>query len=276
VPTKARPSTTLPTKELTLPQDLPASLTKRGLFLVWIFWPSLRLWLVFWPLLLSCLENKSLEPRHWLGYHETMRCRWIACLILPALTLPALAAPETFDFKDPKDGNKIEFKLDAPLEKIAGTANAVSGTVTFDPQNPGSTRGKIVVATASMTVPNGMQTSIMRGHQWLDAGKFPEITFEVKDLSNVKTDKDKTSADVAGIFTLHGVSKEVTFPVEMKYLKDKLGEHLGGSQKGDMLVITSTNFSIKRADYNIMPGKNLDKVADTIKLTLGVAGAAPK
>jgi len=205
-----------------------------------------------------------------------MRCRWIACLILPALTLPALAAPETFDFKDPKDGNKIEFKLDAPMEKIAGTANAVSGTVTFDPQNPGSTRGKIVVATASMTVPNGMQTSIMRGHQWLDAGKFPEITFEVKDLSNVKTDKDKTTADVAGIFTLHGVSKEVTFPVEMKYLKDKLGEHLGGSQKGDMLVITSTNFSIKRADYNIMSGKNLDKVADTIKLTLVVAGAAPK
>ena len=75
---------------------------------------------------------------------------------------------------------------------------------------------------------------------------------------------------------MHGVSKEVTFPVEMKYLKDKLGEHLGGSQKGDMLVITSTNFSIKRADYNIMPGKNLDKVADIIKLTLGVAGAAPK
>lgn len=205
-----------------------------------------------------------------------MRCRWIACLILPALTLPALAAPETFDFKDPKDGNKIEFKLDAPMEKIAGTANAVSGTVTFDPQNPGSTRGKIVVATASMTVPNGMQTSIMRGHQWLDAGKYPEITFEVKDLSNVKTEKDKTTADVAGVFTLHGVSKEVTFPVEMKYLKDKLGEHLGGSQKGDMLVITSTNFSIKRADYNIMPGKNLDKVADIIKLTLGVAGAAPK
>lgn len=195
---------------------------------------------------------------------------------MPALTLPALAAPETFDFKDPKDGNKIEFKLDAPMEKIAGTANAVSGTVTFDPQNPGSTRGKIVVATASMTVPNGMQTSIMRGHQWLDAGKYPEITFEVKDLSNVKTEKDKTTADVAGVFTLHGVSKEVTFPVEMKYLKDKLGEHLGGSQKGDMLVITSTNFSIKRADYNIMPGKNLDKVADIIKLTLGVAGAAPK
>jgi polyisoprenoid-binding protein YceI len=205
-----------------------------------------------------------------------MRNRWIAYLVLPALALPAVAAPETFDFKDPKNGNKIEFKLDAPMEKIAGTANAISGTVTFDPQNPGATRGKIVVATVSLTVPNGQQTSIMRGRQWLDAAKFPEITFEAKELKNVKTDGDKTTADVTGAFSLHGVTNEVTFPVEMKYLKDKLGEHLGGDQKGDMLVITSTEFSIKRADYNIMPGKNLDKVADTINLTLGVAGAAPK
>ena len=196
--------------------------------------------------------------------------------MLSVLTLPAVAAPETFDFKDPKNGNKIEFKLDAPMEKIAGTANAISGTVTFDPQDPAATRGKIAVATVSLTVPNGQQTSVMRGAQWLDAAKYPEITFEAKDLKNVKTKGDKTTADVTGTFTLHGVSKEVTFAVEMKYLKDKLGEHLGGDQKGDLLVITSTNFVIKRADYDIMPGKNLNKVADTINLTLGVAGAAPK
>jgi polyisoprenoid-binding protein YceI len=144
-----------------------------------------------------------------------MKNKWIAYLMLPALALPALAAPETFDFKDPKNGNKIEFKLDAPMEKIAGTANAVSGTVTFDPQDPGATRGKIVVATVSLTVPNGQQTSVMRGHQWLDAATYPEITFEAKDLKNVKTDGDKTTADVTGTFSLHGVSKEVTFAVEM-------------------------------------------------------------
>jgi len=205
-----------------------------------------------------------------------MRNRCLVFLFTSALALPALAGPETFDFKDPKNGNTIEFKLDAPAEKIAGTANAISATVTFDPQNPGATRGKIVVATSSLTVPNGMQTTIKRGPLWLDATKYPEITFEAKELKNGKTDGDKTTADVAGTFTLHGVSKEVTIPVEMKYLKDKLGEHLGGNQKGDLLVITSTNFSIKRADFNIMPGKNLDKVADTINFTLGVAGASPQ
>src|SRR5271166_1573166 len=116
-----------------------------------------------------------------------MKNKWIAYWMLPALALPALAAPESFDFKDPKNGNKIEFKLDAPMEKIAGAANAISGTVTFDPQDPGATRGKIVVATISLTVPNGQQTSVMRGSQWLDAAKYPEITFEAKDLKNVKT-----------------------------------------------------------------------------------------
>jgi polyisoprenoid-binding protein YceI len=207
---------------------------------------------------------------------KMMRIRWIALLLGAALALPAPAAPESFDFKDPKNGNKIEFKLDAPAEKIAGTANGISGTVTFDPQNPGATRGKIVVATASLTVPNAMQTTIMRGNQWLDSAQYPQITFEAKELKNLQTNGDSTTADAVGTFTLHGVSKELTIPVEMKYLKDKLEDRLGGNQKGDILVITSTNFSIRRADFNIMPGQNLDKVADTIRLTLGVAGASPK
>jgi polyisoprenoid-binding protein YceI len=205
-----------------------------------------------------------------------MRTQTLLLLPLAALSLTALAAPETFDCKDPKNQNKIEFKLDAPAEKIAGTANDISGTVTFDPQNPGATKGKIIVATASLTVPNGMQTSIMRGNQWLDAASNPQITFETKELKNVQTTGAKTSADAVGTFTLHGVSKEVTIPVTLNYLPDKLGEHLGGNQKGDLLVITSTNFSIKRADFNIMPGKNLDKVADTINLTIGVAGGSAK
>ena len=35
----------------------------------------------------------------------------------------ALAAPQSFDFNDPKGVNNIQFSLDAPLEAITGTAN---------------------------------------------------------------------------------------------------------------------------------------------------------
>ena len=67
--------------------------------------------------------------------------------LLPLLcltTAAAYAAPESFDFKDPKNINNAVFKLDAPLESVNGSANGITGTISFDPQNPGATTGKIV------------------------------------------------------------------------------------------------------------------------------------
>lgn len=185
-----------------------------------------------------------------------------------------LAAPETFDFKDPKGINNAGFKLDAPLESINGSANGVSGTVTFDPDHPGATTGKIIVAANTLMLPNTMQQGHMRGGQWMDVAKYPEISFEAKELQNTKTEGDVTTADAVGTFTCKGVSKDMTVPVKLTYLKDKLGQRVPNAN-GDLLVIRS-NFSIKRSDFNINPGKMEDKVSDQIELTLSIAGASPK
>jgi polyisoprenoid-binding protein YceI len=194
------------------------------------------------------------------------------CLFIGAAA--ALAGPLTFDFKDPKGVNNVVFKLDAPLEAVNGSANDITGSVTFDPSSPDATKGKIVVASASLTVPNGMMKQHMHGGQWLDVATHPRISFEVKSVRNAKTDGDKTSAEAVGTFTLKGVSKELTIPVTMTHLKDKLSARVP-NMKGDLLVIRST-FTIKRSDFNINAGKNEDKVADEIELTLSIAGAAAK
>jgi polyisoprenoid-binding protein YceI len=185
-----------------------------------------------------------------------------------------VAAPQTFDFKDPKGVNNAVFKLDAPLEAINGNATGIAGTVTFDPADPGATRGKIVVVSSSLHVGNPMQQQHLLSDKWLDVAKHPEIWFEAKKLKNVKTDGDATTADVGGTFTLKGISKEITVPVKFTYLKDKLGQRVP-NQKGDLLVIRS-NFSIKRSDFGIMPGQMEEKVSDTIELTLSIAGASPR
>jgi polyisoprenoid-binding protein YceI len=198
----------------------------------------------------------------------------LAILALIGVTGIAFAAPQTFDFKDPKGINNAGFKLDAPLEAINGNASGISGTVTFDPENPGATRGKIIVATGSLMLPNPMQKQHMLSDKWLDAAKFPEISFESKEFKNVKTAGDITTADVTGTLTLKEVSKELTVPVKLTYLKDKLGERVP-SQKGDLLVVRAS-FTIKRGDFNIMPGQFEDKVSDTIELTLSIAGASSK
>src|SRR6059036_1374358 len=129
--------------------------------------------------------------------------------IVIAATWAALAAPQTFDFKDPKGVNNAVFKLDAPLEAINGSANGISGTVTFDPANPAATKGKIVVAASSLHVPNPMMKEHLHSDKWLDVSKHPEISFDAKELKNVKTSGDTTTADATGTFTLKGVSKEI-------------------------------------------------------------------
>jgi polyisoprenoid-binding protein YceI len=184
-----------------------------------------------------------------------------------------VAAPQTFDFKDPKGVNNAGFKVDAPLEAINGTASGVSGTVTFDAENPGATKGKIVVAADTMTLPNTMQQGHMRGPQWMDAAKFSEITFEATALKNAKTESGVTTADAVGTFTCKGVSKEMTVPVKLTYLKDKLSARVP-NMNGDLLVIRST-FTIKRSDFKIGAAGMTDKVSEEIEISLSIAGAAP-
>jgi polyisoprenoid-binding protein YceI len=193
-------------------------------------------------------------------------------IALSCLATAVHAAPETFDFKDPKGMSNAVFKLTAPLETIEGSASDISGTVSFDPENPAATTGKIVVAGESLTVPNPMQQEHMNSAKWLDVAKYPEITFVAESLANVKTETNVTTADVTGIFTLHGVSKEITVPIKLTYLADKLSARVP-DLKGNLLVIHAT-FVIYREDFNIQNGHFEDKVANTIELSLSIAGAS--
>src|SRR6185369_17191242 len=195
----------------------------------------------------------------------------ITTVLFSALGL-ASAAPLEFDFKDPKGVNNVVFKTDAPLESINGTATGISGKVTFDPQDPGAVKGKIVVATSSLHVGNPMQKEHMHGANWMNVPSYPDIAFEVVGTKNVKTDADVTTADVNGKITIKATTKEITVPVKMTYLKDKLKARSG--KDGDLLVLRS-NFSVKRSDFGI--GAKMDeKVSNDIELNLSIAGSAPR
>lgn len=199
-----------------------------------------------------------------------------ALLLATAVTTTAFAAPQSFDFKDPKGVNNVQFKLDAPLESITGTATGISGTVTFDPAAPEATAGTIVLATKSLTVGNPVMGEHLQSDKWLDVAKYPTITFEAGKLANVRAKGPQVLADLTGKLTVKGVTKEITVPVSFTYLADKLGARLGSDKvKGDLLVLRAT-FEINRSDFGIMAGQAADKVAENIVLTLALAGASPK
>ena len=195
--------------------------------------------------------------------------------VAASMALSSHAAALNFNFKDPKGVNTVTFSLDAPLEAISGAANGISGEVQFDPANPAATRGKIVVETASMQVPNATMKSHMHGKDWMDVENHPTLSFEVDSLANAKTAGDVTTADVKGRLTLRGVTKTVIVPVKITHLKDKLGARTNGQMQGDLLVLRAS-FSVKRSDFGINPKAPTDKVSDEVQLTLSLAGSAPK
>ncbi len=202
------------------------------------------------------------------------------CSLVPltaALGLAAMAAsaaPLPFDFKDPKGVNNVIFALDAPLESINGTANGISGTIRFDPANPGATTGRIELAAASLTVGNPMQREHLQGPMWLDVANHPTISFEATKVADVRTTGPTTTAEVTGNLTVKGRTHEITVPVSFTYLPDKLSARVP-NLKGDLLVVR-TKFEIQRSDYGLNAGKLEDKVSDAISLTMNIAGAAPK
>jgi len=203
-----------------------------------------------------------------------MKNKFLGLFLFTCLGAAAPAAPVEFDFKDPKGVNNVVFKTDAPLESINGTATGISGKVPFDPDNPGGVKGKIIVQASSLHVGNPMQKEHLHSDKWLDVAKYPEITFEVESAKNVKTQGNVTTADVTGKFSLHGVTKTITVPVKMTFLKDQLKARIP-DKDGDLLVIRAS-FKIKRSDFGINPGQGEDKVSDDIELNLSIAGAAQR
>lgn len=187
----------------------------------------------------------------------------------------AFAAPTTFDFKDPKGVNAIQFSLDSLLEPIAGTASDITGSVSFDASDVAATQGAIVVAAKSLKVPNATMTEHLVSPGWIDAAGHPEIRFEFARLDEVKSAGDQRWSAVAkGTFTLRGVTREVSIPVTLAHLPGQAGKRINKPDQGGDLLVVRGAFEIARADYGIKPGQNEDKVAPIVQLAFAVVGTS--
>jgi polyisoprenoid-binding protein YceI len=177
-----------------------------------------------------------------------------------------------FDFKDPKGVNNIIFQMDAPLESINGSGDGISGKVFFDPLKPELTKGSIVLEAKSLHVGNPVLKDHMHGEDWLNIQKFSKIKFKLTNLTNIKKSKNVYTANAKGKMSIKNITMEMNIPVKITYLKGLLEKR--NRVPGDLLILRS-EFIVKRDDFDIQKGKNLEKVANNIEISLNLAGAAP-
>jgi polyisoprenoid-binding protein YceI len=163
--------------------------------------------------------------------------------------------------------------MDAPLESINGSGDRIYGEVSFNPKKPEDTKGTIFLDAKSLHVGNPVLKEHMHGEDWLNVEKYGQIKFQLSKLHNIKKTKNDLLADAKGKMSIRNITIEMNIPIKITYLKDLLIKR--NRTPGDLLIIRS-KFTVKRDDFDIQKGENLEKVANNIEISLNLAGAAPK
>jgi polyisoprenoid-binding protein YceI len=196
----------------------------------------------------------------------------LTSLSLAALVGLTAAAASATDFEiSTSPLSTASYTSDADLETISGTSVQVSGTIATDLKDPSKTSGSFSIPVTSLLSGVPTRDEHMAGERWLDAAKFPNITFAIKSLAlkgdnKVLTNGNSVQADATGEFTLHGVTKTITIPVRATYRELPKGQV--DYLEGNILRIETT-FGIKLSDYGVnIPAGLTAKVANELTLTV--------
>ncbi|HLP27409.1 MAG TPA: YceI family protein [Candidatus Didemnitutus sp.] len=164
----------------------------------------------------------------------------------------AQAGSKKYTLNNAVGKNSIAFVSDAPMEKINGTADGVSGSFMLDVANLEATTGRIEVKVETMKTANSKRDDHMYSEMWLHAAAHPTITFDVKSLKDVKVvTKDGRSvvtAKAVGTFTAHGVSKPSTADITISYITESAETKKRAT--GNLVMVEST-FTVALADHKI-------------------------
>jgi polyisoprenoid-binding protein YceI len=187
-----------------------------------------------------------------------------------ALLLSAPALAQTAPTRDPAQIQGGTYAVDPGHTQVgwrvshmgfsnyAGGFSDVSGSLTLDPKNPAASKLSVKVPVASVTTTSAKLTDELKGDQWLDAGKYPEMTF----VSTKVTPAGKDHAKVTGDLTLHGVTKPVTLDVTL------VGAGTNPLNKKTTVGFEATG-TLKRSEFGVKTYVPL--IGDDLHLT--IAGA---
>jgi polyisoprenoid-binding protein YceI len=184
------------------------------------------------------------------------------------------SSEQKFNFEDKGGRNQATFFSTTPLEDITGLSNDVKGNVTFNVSDLNTLKGKVSVTIASIKTGIDLRDGHMRSANWLNAESFPETSFEIKKVSDVKSVADnKLTAKVTGNFTLHGVSKEVVAEATLTYLDESEQTKMRGP--GDLLGVQA-KFNVKLSDYGVNNKVVGQKVSENIEVSVNIVGSNAK
>ncbi|MEO8425639.1 MAG: YceI family protein [Verrucomicrobiota bacterium] len=144
------------------------------------------------------------------------------------------------------------------VANVYGRFNEISGTVSFDKENPSKSAVDITVPVESVDTHVQKRDQHLKSPDFFNAKEFPVMTFKSKQVKKINEDTYQMTGD----FALHGVTKSLTIDFKK-----------GGETKGMQNEYRSggeAQFTIKRSDYgmNFM----LNGVGDEVTVMVAIEG----
>lgn len=150
------------------------------------------------------------------------------------------------------------------ITNVRGGFSGVDGTIEFDPQNPTDSRVEAVVNTSKINTLDENRDAHLKSADFLDAEKFPTMTFKSKKIAAAGEGEWKVTGDL----TLHGVTKEVVLNVEGPTAEGK-------DPFGNVRIGASATTKIKRSDFGLTWNAALETggilVGDDLKIELEIS-----
>ncbi|WP_295388960.1 YceI family protein [uncultured Thiodictyon sp.] len=129
-----------------------------------------------------------------------------------ALGLPGSATAEVEKYViDTANGHaSINFRIrHLDFGWVYGRFNTFSGTFTYDTESPKNSGIELQIQTASVDSNQAERDKHLRNKDFLNVDKFPTATFKSTSYT-----EGLGTAELAGDFTLNGVTKPIRFQVE--------------------------------------------------------------
>jgi polyisoprenoid-binding protein YceI len=171
----------------------------------------------------------------------------------------ALAEPEAYRIDD--SHSFANWSLRHVASKTSGTFSDITGKILIDKDDLTKSSVEAKINMLSVNSSHAKRDAHIKKDDYLNVEKFAEATFVSKKI----TATSSTEGVMTGVLTLHGVSKELTFPFKvLGFGSDPWGGYRSGFE---------AKTSLKASDFGFTWGTKKDaSVGDVIEITLLIEG----
>jgi polyisoprenoid-binding protein YceI len=165
-----------------------------------------------------------------------------------------------------KAHSEVTLQVRHLLTKVRGHFGDFSGVVTIDEMSPANSTVDVTIQAASIDTHTPDRDNHLRSADFFDVENYPALTFKSVSVAP----RGSGWFDVVGDLTIHGVTRQITLPVN--YLGN--GKDPWGNEKAAF----EADITINRKDFNLNWNATLETggflVGDDVKISLSIQALA--